>query len=117
MIAHWEVEPGRRLNWMTSNLAILRSESNGTFMLFGGLSQADVTTPGVVFAQGSSHHFSVPGSAPMQLPGSGDAPGYCAQRSQWRAVRTLFDGLVARIYHCDDGWCELTCKSWFVDLF
>ena len=28
----------------------------------------------------------------MQLPGSGDAPGYCAQRSQWRAVRTLFDG-------------------------
>ena len=32
-------------------------------------------------------------------------------------VRTLFDGLVARIYHCDDGWCELTCKSWFVDLF
>ena len=89
--AHWELEPGRRLDWMTANLAIMRSENSGAFMLFGGLSQADVRTPGVVFAQGRSHRFSAHGLAPTPLPGAGGAP-YHAQPSQWRAVRTLFDG-------------------------
>ena len=32
-------------------------------------------------------------------------------------VRTLFDGLIGRVYHCDDTWCDFTCKSWFVDLW
>ena len=32
-------------------------------------------------------------------------------------VRSLYDGLVGRIYHCDDSWCNVTCKSWFVDLW
>ena len=53
--------------------------------------EADVQTPGVVFAQGRSHRFSARGLAPTPLPGVGGAP-YYAQPSQWRAVRTLFDG-------------------------
>ena len=32
-------------------------------------------------------------------------------------VRTLLDGAINRIYHCETYWCSLACKAWFQDLF
>ena len=32
-------------------------------------------------------------------------------------VRSLYDGLIGRIYHCDDSFCQVTCKAWFLDLW
>ena len=34
-------------------------------------------------------------------------------------VRSLGDGLLERIYHCDDSWCPspILCRAWALDLF
>jgi len=32
-------------------------------------------------------------------------------------VRTLANGLLNKLYHCDDSFCETFCKAWFQDMF
>ena len=55
-------------------------------------------------------HFSFPGQW-------GDIATARMLRAEYNfTLRTLFDGLVGKIYHCDDSWCAVSCKSWFVDL-
>ena len=92
--AHWEPEPGRRIDWMTSNLAIARHPTDGSYMLFGGLSQRHATTPGIVYARGGTHQYSSDrgGQVPLPTAASNGQWTHYAERSQWRDVRTLFDG-------------------------
>jgi hypothetical protein len=54
-------------------------------------------------------HFSFPGQW-------ADPPMLALLRDEYGfTLRTLFDGLVGKIYHCEDSWCKVTCKAWFVD--
>ena len=31
-------------------------------------------------------------------------------------VRSLADGMLQRVYHCDDSFCDIFCKAWFTDI-
>lgn len=95
--AHWAPEPGRAIDWMTHNLAILRDANDGGYALFGGLSQVYDTTPGVLVAHGKSDLFGATGTSHL-LGVAGNSTfanrtvRYVSEPSQWRGVRTIFDG-------------------------
>ena len=93
--AHWAPEPGRAIDWMTHNVAILRDA--GGYTLFGGLSHVYDTSPGVLVAHGKSHLFGTTGTTHLlDVAGNSTfanrAGRYVSEPSQWRGVRTIFDG-------------------------
>ena len=57
-------------------------------------------------------HFSFPGQW-----GSKEVVSMLRDEYGFTYVRSLYDGLIGRIYHCDDSFCQVTCKAWFLDLW
>lgn len=61
---------------------------------------------------------------------NGSAPRHFSFPGQWgsaaivemlekefgMSVRSLADGMLQRVYHCDDSWCDVFCKAWFNDI-
>ena len=59
-------------------------------------------------------HFSFPGQW-----GTGSVVRML-NREYGMRTRTLYDGILRRIYHCDDGWCRNTfwlCRNAALDIF
>ena len=119
--AHWAPEPGRAIDWMTHNVAILRDA--GGYTLFGGLSHVYDTSPGVLVAHGKSHLFGTTGTTHLlDVAGNSTfanrAGRYVSEPSQWRGVRTIFDGRhpgcvegrqgITKLVKRDDG--RLACE-------
>jgi hypothetical protein len=63
------------------------------------------------FRNATPAHFS--------FPGQWGSPEVAALlRDEYGMTpRSFVDGLLQRIYHCDDSWCSVGCKSWFNDFF
>lgn len=55
----------------------------------------------------------------FSFPGQWGSPEIVAMlRDDYRIrVRSLVDGLMQRVFHCDDSWCDVFCKSWFNEAF
>lgn len=56
-------------------------------------------------------HFSFPGQW-----GSKAIVDMLKSEFNFTHVRSLADGALQRVFHCDDSFCQTFCKAWFTDL-